>query len=233
MDKTHFIEMISEKINKDQSILPCLFFGTNSELLNQEVNNIAQQLAEEFQVHKTNIYTLEDNSEKIKISEIKEFTQMAYTQPPCKFQIFIIENISRLTIQSSNSCLKLLEEPGVFNIFFLTNHSESWVLDTILSRTQTISLWGSQTTERNNFYFDLITNFLNGNKTEIFSYFFNLKAEKEEYILFLKNLILYAREYHIFIDLLDEIEADIQGILQNNVNARYIIDKYLILINQK
>jgi hypothetical protein len=79
----------------------------------------------------------------------------------------------------------------------------------------------------------LITNFLNGNKTEIFSYFFNLKAEKEEYILFLKNLILYAREYHIFIDLLDEIEADIQGILQNNVNARYIIDKYLILINQK
>ena len=233
MDKKQIIDMISEKINKDQSILPCLFFGTNQELLNQEVKNIAIELAEHFDVHKSYIYLLEDNSEKIKISEIKEFTQMAYTQPACKFQIFIIENISRLTLQSSNSCLKLLEEPGVFNIFFLTNHSESGVLDTILSRTQTIALGWNKLNEKNEFYFDLIGNYLSWNKTEIFSYFFNLKWEKEEYVLFLKNLILYAKAHGAFIHLLDEIESDIQGILQNNVNAKYIIDKYLILINSK
>jgi hypothetical protein len=107
------------------------------------------------------------------------------------------------------------------------------VLDTILSRTQTIALGWNKLNEKNEFYFDLIGNYLSWNKTEIFSYFFNLKWEKEEYVLFLKNLILYAKTHGAFIHLLDEIESDIQGILQNNVNAKYIIDKYLILINSK
>jgi len=36
--------------------------------------------------------------------------------------------------------LKFFEEPDVTNIIFLTNTSESGILDTILSRVQTIDL---------------------------------------------------------------------------------------------
>ncbi|MDF1682503.1 MAG: hypothetical protein P1U46_01805 [Patescibacteria group bacterium] len=42
---------------------------------------------------------------------MKSFVEFKDSKPPYRFQIFLIENISRLTETSSNSLLKLFEEP--------------------------------------------------------------------------------------------------------------------------
>jgi hypothetical protein len=69
-----------------------------------------------------------------------------------------------------------------------------------------------------------------GQNSEILSYFFRNKIEKEDYIKFLENLILYSKENLVFIDYLAEIDDDINAIKQNNVNAKYVVDKWLLRI---
>jgi hypothetical protein len=76
----------------------------------------------------------------------------------------------------------------------------------------------------------MIKNYKNNNNTEIFSYYFRNKLEKEEYINLLENLILFSKKYLIFTEFLEEINDDINAIKQNNVNAKNIADKWLIKI---
>jgi hypothetical protein len=78
----------------------------------------------------------------------------------------------------------------------------------------------------------LLKNYLKNNDTEIINYFFNAKIEKEEYISFLENLIIFIKNNLIFIEFLDEILEDINTIKQNNVNAKFITDKWIFKINQ-
>jgi len=66
----------------------------------------------------------------------------------------------------------------------------------------------------------MISSYVNDNSPEILSYFFRNKLEKEDYIRFLENLVLYAKENLIFIDFLDEINDDLNMIATNNVNAK-------------
>jgi hypothetical protein len=47
---------------------------------------------------------------------------------------------------------------------------------------------------------------------------------------FLENLIIYAKKNFCFIDLLDELEEDMNWIKQNNLIARFIVDKWIIKI---
>ena len=224
------IKKILEKIEKGEEISPFLFVGQNLELLNSEINNIILELFEKYEIPKVNLIKLEDNWENIKIAEIKIFIQKWDLWTPYKIQIFLIENISRMTLQSSNSCLKLFEEPWIQNIIFLTNKSESWILKTILSRVQTINLWLNKKVEENAFYFSLLNSYFDKKSTEIFSYFFRNKLEKFEYVEFLYNIILYSKKNFVLINLLEEINEDINLIEKNNVNAKWIIDKYLMKI---
>lgn len=226
-------DKIIEKIQKGEELSPFLFIWQNTELLNLKVEEIILELFEFFHVPKINLMKLEDNWENIKISEIKEFIKKWNLGTPYKFQIFFIENISRMTLQSFNSCLKFFEEPWIQNIIFLTNSWENWILETILSRVQTINFnkvalvpWK----EKNVFYFNLLDNYLEKRTPEIFSYFFRNKLEKFEYIDFLKNLIIYAKKNFVFLDLLEEIDEDINMIEKNNVNPKGIVDKYLLKI---
>lgn len=224
------LENITDKINKKQEISPCLFLGQNSELLNAKVQEFAHEMIANHNIPKNYIYTLKDTGEKIKIWEIKEFINASNSLPGYDFQIFIIENISRLTIQSSNSCLKFFEEPGKHNIIFLTNSSESGILDTILSRVQTINIAWNKSKTTNTYYESLLQQIAEWNPQEALQYFYNFKGEKQEYIDFLENIILYAKKHFVFLDSLDEIESDLLWIKQNNVNAKYIIDKYLLTL---
>ena len=227
MNSTIFKQLI-EKINKAETLSPCLFLGNNLELNNNEIKNLALELLKHYEIPSEYLYTLEDTGEKIKISEIKDFIQIWNSLPGYKFQIFFIENVSRLTIQSSNSCLKFFEEPGVHNIIFLTNPSESGIMDTILSRVQTFYLWWNQLNKENNYFQSLLSQISQWNKNEAISYFFSLKWEKQEYIQFLENIIIFAKKHLKYIEFLNEVEEDIIGIQQNNVNGRYVIDKYLL-----
>ena len=227
----NIVSILTKKINKDEIISPCLFLGQNKELLNSNVKNIALELIKIYNIPKSYIFIIEDNSENVKISEIKNFFEISNSNPGYKFQIFIIENISRFTLWATNSCLKIFEEPWNKNIILLTNESESWILDTILSRVKIIQVnWLKSLNKRDEYYYSLIKNYKENNNTDIFSYFYKGKLEKEDYLKLLENLILYSKENFEFINLLDEINEDINAIKQNNVLAKYIVDKYLLKI---
>jgi hypothetical protein len=50
-------------------------------------------------------------------------------------------------------------------------------------------------------------------------------------LAFLENLVKYARQNFCFIEFLNELENDINWIKQNNLNARFIVDKWLIKLS--
>ena len=81
---------------------------------------------------------MQDNTAQDK--DLKEFLSNSNQKPRFKFQVFFIENISRFTLKSANSCLKFFEEPKFGNIIFLSNTSEAGILDTIISRVQIVNL---------------------------------------------------------------------------------------------
>jgi DNA polymerase III gamma/tau subunit len=224
------LQSIITKIDKAEWISPCLFLGKNTELVNSQVTSLAQELLQCYNIPLTYIYRLDNSDEKIKIAEIKNFVQPGNSLPGYAIQIFLIENISRLTLQSSNSCLKFFEEPGKHNVIFLTNNSESWILDTILSRVQTYQLWGKTTKQENPFFQSLLKDISNKKPDQALNYFYKAKTDKEEYLNFLWNIILFAKKNFIFLDKVAEIESDMQWIKQNNVNAKYIVDKYLLTL---
>ena len=226
----NIINTIKDKINKGEEISPFLFIGKNLEILNSQITEIWKDLLNEFQIPNVYLYKLEDNNEKIKIKEVKSFIEHSNSTVPYKFQIFFIENISRLTIASSNSLLKFFEEPWVQNIIFISNAWENNILETIISRVQIIDLWWNKLEKNNEFYLSMIHSYLNNNSNEIISYFFKNKLEKDEYINFLENLILYSKKHFCFIDYISEINDEISLIKQNNVNAKYIVDKWLLKI---
>jgi len=228
MINKNILENIIWQVNKGDKKSPFLFLGKNPDLLNSDVKNLWLELLKHFNIPSSYLYTFEDNGEKIKIKDISKFIELSNSKPPYKFQIFLIENISRFTIPAWNSLLKFFEEPDVTNIIFLTNNSESWILDTILSRVQTFDLWWITKIKKDEFLYSLIKNYINKKDTEILSYYFRNKLEKEEYISLLENLIIYSKENLVFINYLTEINEDINAIKQNNVVAKYIVDKWLL-----
>lgn len=222
------ISNIIHQIKLGEEISPFLFTAQNTELLNSQVEIIAKALLKEFLIPEVYLNTLIDNNENIKVKEVKEFINQSNSTVPYKFQIFFIENISRLSLGASNSLLKFLEEPWKQNIIFLSNRGESNILDTILSRVQIINLAWNKKDKRNEFYISLLDNYLNNNNTDLISYFFNSKLEKEEYLDFLENLIIYSKEKRILISPIEEINEDINLIEKNNLNPRIILDKWLL-----
>lgn len=221
---------IIKQINKGERISPFLFLGKNSELLNSQVRNLWIEILKDFEIPSNYLYISEDDWKNIKIKDIKEFVEFSNSKSPYKFQIFLIENISRFTIQAWNSMLKFFEEPDASSIIFLTNTSESGILDTILSRVQTIDLWWQSIIKKDNFVYSMIEKYILNKNTEIISYYYRNKLEKQDYIIFLENLIIYSKENLVLINFLNEIDEDINTIKQNNVNAKYIVDKWLLRI---
>ena len=221
-------EKFIRQIEKGEGTTPFLFLSKNLELLHNEVTTIAKWLLQHYNVPCVELSKFEDTGESIKIAEIKEFIKSGELMSPYRVKIFIIENISRMTITSCNSCLKFFEEPWIQNIIFLTNASESQVLDTILSRVQIIDLWFWKQKHENTFYISLIEGYVQKKSIEIFSYFFRNKLEKEEYIHFLQSLIVYAQQKSVYFNFLSELEEDITLISTNNVNPKSVVDKYLL-----
>jgi len=230
MINKNIIDKIIYQINKGDKKAPFLFLGKNPDLLNSDIKNLWLELLKHFEIPSTYLYNFEDNWEKIKIKDMKSFVEFSNSKPPYKFQIFLIENISRFTISAWNSLLKFFEEPDATNVIFLTNKSESWILDTILSRVQIFDLWWITKIKKNEFVYSMINNYIRKKEPEILSYYFRNKLEKEEYISFLENLIIYSKNNLVFINYLTQIDEDINSIKQNNVNAKYIVDKWLLKI---
>ena len=224
------ISKINEKIKLGEEISPFLFLWKNLEITNSIVEETARLLLKENWIPNIYLHILRDDLESIKIKDIKDFISHWNSTVPYNFQIFFIENISRLTLAASNSLLKFFEEPWKQNIVFLSNTSESNILDTILSRVQIVELWWNSISRLSEYYQWMIKWYLSWESDELVSYFYRNKLEKNEYLDFLENLLIYARNNMSFIEFLEEIDEDINLIKQNNLNARYITDKWLLKI---
>lgn len=223
------LKKITQKIDKGEEISPFLFIDKNSEILNEKVKNLALEILKYYEIPKQFLYILENKNQNIKISEVKNFIENAGKKSGFKVQIFLFENIWNMTLQATNSLLKFFEEPWNQNIIFLTNQNENNILETILSRVQTINFFSKNKENTNIFFQDLIKNYLSW-QNELLSYFFKNKIEKEEYINFLENLIIFSKKNLVFIDFLDEILEDINAIKQNNVNSKFVVDKWILKI---
>ena len=219
-----------KKINKEEEISPFLFVSKNLEILNQEVNWFWLNLLKELNIPKLYLYSLKDNWEKIKVKEVREFIKKSESKSWYKIQIFFIENISRLTTQASNSLLKFFEEPWVWNIILCTNKWESNVLDTILSRVQTINIKSQKTDPIDNYLQNIIDKYIKNQSNELIKYMFSSKKEKDDYLSFLENLLLYMMKNFSKTWFLNELNQDINLIKSNNLNPKYFSDKWILKI---
>lgn len=225
------LDFIKNKIDGSSHIQPILFLWNNKDKINLELSNIISSLFSYYQVDKNNIFKIEDDWDAIKIETLRSFISKSTMKSSFKFQIFLIENISRFTQQSANACLKFLEEPWSWNVIFLTNYSESWVIDTILSRVFTVNVFWSEAVKKNDFYYKMIDDFLNKRNVDLISYFFDdKKLEKSNYMSFFYTFLHYIKENLVFIDLLEQIENNINLIEKNNVSPKYLFDSLIIKI---
>ena len=230
--KDNLLTDIQSKIKKGEEISPFLFLSNNLEILDAKINSLALEFLESHNISKTQIFSLKDDGESIKIKDMKVFLEKSHRKSSFDFQIFLIENISRMTLKASNAALKFLEEPWVWNIVFLTNSWEAWILDTILSRVQSVQVWSSKQSSFRQDYYDLLSSYFSHKDTKIISHFFSEKLDKSDYIDFLKTLIYFARKNPKTLSnsVLSELEEDINLVQRNNLLPKYVVDKYLLRI---
>lgn len=227
----NILKSIIQKIDNGWNFQPILFLWENLEILNKEIENLILDLFKHYNIDKNNVYKIWDNGEKIKITQMREIVSKSFVKPSDKFQLFFIENVSRATKESLNSALKFLEEPWVWNIIFLTNSSESWILETVLSRVLVVNIFSNLQNQKNDFFYILIDDFLNKRNQNLIKYFFNeKKLEKGDYINFLKTFLQYIKEKLVYIELFDQIEESLNLIEKNNALPKYEIDKLLLKI---
>lgn len=228
MEQVNSFDIITSQIEKGGEISPFLFMSPHLEILHSDLHSFILWLLKKQGIDIQSLFQVSDSGEAIKIEEVKKLLSHWEIKPRFKFQVFLIENISRMTTQAQNSCLKFFEEPGEGNIIILTNNSESGVLETILSRVQTISVRKSWWAQISEFYYDMIYSHIQQQSDELVRYMFWAKLEKDEYVKFLTSLIQYIAKNQKYIGLLDEIHEDINGILKNNLQGKYIVDKYIM-----
>lgn len=81
------------------------------------------------------IYVLDNADKIISIDDIRKIIKDAYIPPnESEKKVYIIKNAQNMNINSSNACLKILEEPPFHVRFILSVDDENMLLDTILSR---------------------------------------------------------------------------------------------------
>lgn len=78
----------------------------------------------------------------IKIAQVRELIKkLSFAPYEAKMRVVLIEDIHTMRQEAANSLLKTLEEPPADNLLILTADSARTVLQTILSRCQTIPLY--------------------------------------------------------------------------------------------
>lgn len=75
----------------------------------------------------------------IRISQVRELIQSTRGKLTSR-RVYVIDDIDKMTLQSQNAFLKLLEEPNEFTSFILTTHRPQQLLPTVLSRVQRVHI---------------------------------------------------------------------------------------------
>lgn len=79
--------------------------------------------------------------------------------------------------------------------------------------------------------YQLIDSYITKSDVAIVQHYFTQNPTRDDASTFLKELIHFIKQHLIHIDLLESIENDISGLENNNLLAKYIIDKYIFLLS--
>lgn len=210
---------------KKKEISPFLVISANKNFLEIETKKLIMEIFEEFKVDKNQIFELSKDSEKITIEDTRDFIKKGAIKSSFWFQIFLIQDLSRINKESSNALLKFLEEPWEWNIIIITNSNQNQILETILSRVKTYNIWW-KIDYRDEFYLDLIKKFIEKKDNALLSFLYKSKLEKFEYEKIMKNFIIYFKENFVFLEKIDMIEESIRW-LKNNISWKYALDNII------
>lgn len=87
------------------------------------------------------IYARPDDSDRMKISTVRDVTRMLSLKPySSRYRIAIFDGFDRASPQAQDALLKTLEEPASYAILILLAESTDRILSTITSRSQIIPL---------------------------------------------------------------------------------------------
>jgi DNA polymerase III subunit delta' len=85
------------------------------------------------------VQEIKPSGQVIKVDHVREMRQTAYLRPMAgRKRVFIISEADKMNEESSNTVLKILEEPPFFAHFILTTDKIHFILPTIKSRCQTL-----------------------------------------------------------------------------------------------
>lgn len=227
------VDQIKWAVKKGDQISPFLFICKSASENYFAIQQIITELQEAFDLPSSYISSLDDDEKAIKVSQVRLFIEKSFIKPDYGIQIFVIHDISRLTSASGNALLKFFEEPWIWNIIFLSNASQSAVLDTILSRVQTIVVPVDRPDWVSEEIFSLIEKYVVSGNTEIVSYYYLKNSEKKDALDFLYALLIYIKKTWNFSELIEKIDQDITGISQNNFLPKYVIDSYIIRLTKE
>lgn len=80
------------------------------------------------------------------VDVIRDVVKDAYVQPnEADYKVYILGNADCMSVSAQNALLKVLEEPPGYVVFILTAQSKSMLLETVLSRSVTVTLEGVDT----------------------------------------------------------------------------------------
>ncbi len=233
--------ILTQYIQKTGESSPVLFLAENLEVLHHEIVSNITTIFHEHSMDTQSMFHLIDDGETLKIHTVKQCIAQGNIKPRFAFQVFFIERLDRMTPQAQNACLKFFEEPGEGNIIILTNTSEAGILETIVSRVQIHHIFQTQTSQKSSFgasstmsdatmdfYLSMITSHIQGSSDALVKYFFSEKYETQEYIHFLRAIVCYISQTWKYTHLLEKLQEDMQGIMKHNLQARYIVDTYIM-----
>jgi len=85
------------------------------------------------------VQEIKPSGQVIKVDHVREMRQAAYMRPMVgRKRVFIISEADKMNDESSNTVLKILEEPPLFSHFILVTDNPYLILPTIKSRCQTL-----------------------------------------------------------------------------------------------
>ncbi len=168
-----------------------LIIGKSKDSINQKIDQICATLDHQFNQNNPDILLIDENS-GWGIDQVRQINSFL-SQKPFSHQnkVIIILEAQNLNNESQNALLKNLEEPGENNYIILSTNKTKSILQTIISRCQTVKLAGARHDSHKNKKQIEIT----GNLTKDLTLSEKLGKNKEEILPMLENeLYLYQQE---------------------------------------
>lgn len=117
-----------------------IFEGSEEEVRNQCVE-FSKRLLNSNSEFENLVEIITPQPNIIPIDTIRELNKKVYEKPSNKnYNIYVIEKSDKMRVEAQNALLKTLEEMPSYSIIIMTTDNRFKLLDTIISRSQIISL---------------------------------------------------------------------------------------------